>query len=516
MQAAVKGQFRIPPAQIAMCVLLLLIGGIAFVGAYQRSVSGVYAAAADQASHVAAAYDRELAARSDFVAALGGAMQRQLAHGDGTALRLRRSAKGYVSSTQLGADGTPIGRVTGAGPAPAVGTALRSEMASALELLPICDVVLTRNPDMPWCYYLSSSRFLVLFPFSDASETAFNDRMLEADFFQLATPARNPERTTVWTSLYQDLAGKGWMTTVSQPVYVEGRFRGVASIDLHLSTLAAVARRLNIPLAQTALFDADGHPMQGASGALTPAQWRALTAGEAVDLGDRHVSAVRIPASGWWVLATTDVMDAHRSALAAVMPQTLIGALLLVSLWLVLLLAHAWRRVRELAVRDGLTNLFNRRQFDALAQQEFAHVRRGGGLLGLAIIDIDEFKAYNDSNGHAAGDRALRDVAAALTSALRRRTDLLFRIGGEEFALLIALRGEDSLPAALDRVLEAVRALNIAHPGSTAGHITVSIGAVTVDGTGSLDLAYRTADSALYDAKRHGRDRAVIAEAATV
>lgn len=155
--------------------------------------------------------------------------------------------------------------------------------------------------------------------------------------------------------------------------------------------------------------------------------------------------------------------------------------------------------------RDVLTGLPNRRAFEEELAREVARAGRDGKPLAVVMLDVDRFKVVNDSHGHAAGDAVLREVAARAAAAVRAG-DLVARIGGEEFVLL--LHGAD-LPGALElaeRVRVAVAAAPVA-AGDRPLAVTASLGcAVLAPGEGPEALVAR-ADARLYDAKRAGRDR---------
>ncbi|MDA8020662.1 MAG: diguanylate cyclase [Thermoanaerobaculia bacterium] len=166
----------------------------------------------------------------------------------------------------------------------------------------------------------------------------------------------------------------------------------------------------------------------------------------------------------------------------------------------------------DLAYRDGLTQIANRRSFDTALMDEWQRCLARGTPLSLILLDIDHFKAYNYRYGHPAGDDCLRRVAAEIAGTVSHPGDLVARFGGEEFGVL--LPGADAKGAMLvaHRVLNAVRSLGIRHEKSdTSPVVTVSIGVATVVPTSSftprgLILA---ADQALYSAKESGRDRIV-------
>lgn len=166
-------------------------------------------------------------------------------------------------------------------------------------------------------------------------------------------------------------------------------------------------------------------------------------------------------------------------------------------------------RSEEDALTDPLTGLFNRRCYDQRLQEEAAWAARHSRTLALATLDLDRFKRINDTYGHPEGDRVLRHTASVLAGSFRRE-DLRFRMGGEEFAVLMRDTEADEAVAAVERAAQALRnAPLLLGPGLEATTITFSAGvAVTTpqDGHATSDLLAR-ADHALYQAKQDGRDR---------
>jgi len=168
--------------------------------------------------------------------------------------------------------------------------------------------------------------------------------------------------------------------------------------------------------------------------------------------------------------------------------------------------------MEKLATIDGMTGIFNRRHFLALADREWFRARRYGRPLSFLMIDIDYFKAINDRFGHDVGDRAIVHVAN-LASHYKRGSDLLARIGGEEFGLLLPETGTAQAELVAERLRRAVAASPLAEVSHSA---TVSIGVASSDETmaGISDLI-KAADQALYAAKRSGRNRVMRSIAAT-
>ena len=175
-------------------------------------------------------------------------------------------------------------------------------------------------------------------------------------------------------------------------------------------------------------------------------------------------------------------------------------------------LQEANRDLTRLATLDGLTGIANRRMFDQRLEIEWERARRSGTRLSLVMVDIDHFKSLNDTEGHQKGDECLVLIASELSTAIKRSTDFVARVGGEEFALI--LPGTDPLQAAqlAESARLGVERLAIRHSGLKAGAcVTISLGVATAmdDIFPSAGMLVGAADGALYAAKRQGRNRVV-------
>lgn len=167
-------------------------------------------------------------------------------------------------------------------------------------------------------------------------------------------------------------------------------------------------------------------------------------------------------------------------------------------------------RLRAEADRDYLTGLANRRRFRKALEQEVERWRRYDIPCALLLLDIDHMKRVNDTYGHPAGDRVIRAIAEVLAE-LSRDNDTAARLGGEEFALLLAGVGSDKALAAAERVRAAVVERPMEEVG---GGVTVSIGVASCPGNARTERElFGTSDAALYLAKQEGRNRAVLASA---
>lgn len=179
-------------------------------------------------------------------------------------------------------------------------------------------------------------------------------------------------------------------------------------------------------------------------------------------------------------------------------------------------LNEANRELSRLSSVDGLTGIPNRRVFDETLQREWRRAERRSAPISLLLIDIDHFKEYNDCYGHQAGDDCLRAVAASLDRALRRSSDLAARYGGEEFVIVLPETDAQGAHGIAEQVLEIVRGLGIEHARSqTAPVITISVGCATAVPARGDDSGWKQvlgeADTALYLAKKNGRNRAMMA-----
>lgn len=164
---------------------------------------------------------------------------------------------------------------------------------------------------------------------------------------------------------------------------------------------------------------------------------------------------------------------------------------------------------RNLAIRDYLTGLYNRRHFSETYPRELERSKRYQQPLSIAIVDIDHFKRVNDTWGHSAGDLVLKSVASALLK-YSRDIDMVFRYGGEEFLILLPSTTKDGAQAAMEKLRHQIRNMDLREFGKQIDQITVSVGVAncpqeSTDANTLIELA----DGRLYEAKKLGRDRVI-------
>ena len=165
--------------------------------------------------------------------------------------------------------------------------------------------------------------------------------------------------------------------------------------------------------------------------------------------------------------------------------------------------------LEKLATMDGLTSLFNRRHFETLARIEWGRFQRYGRPLSLLVIDVDKFKAINDRFGHDVGDLVLKTIADDCSS-MRRETDIVARLGGEEFVLLLPETNEAAAQLVAERLRKSIEEHSRAFPGEQQLQISVSIGVAGATlSMPSFEALLKRADEVLYEAKRNGRNQVI-------
>ena len=212
--------------------------------------------------------------------------------------------------------------------------------------------------------------------------------------------------------------------------------------------------------------------------------------------------------AAWW--RRTFVIGAMMAAFAV--------TLVLLSMALSAQLRRRMRAESELALlarTDGLTGLNNRRTLGEILDQEWRRAKRNRSVFSLLFVDIDRFKAYNDTYGHQAGDDTLAAVARCIGENIRRPADSAARYGGEEFIVVLPDTPPESAASIAEKIRTAISRLAIEHAGSEYGRVTASIGAAswTPERGGEVSAVIRAADEALYTAKASGRNKVSLFDA---
>ncbi|RZT38377.1 diguanylate cyclase [Cupriavidus agavae] len=428
---------------------------------------------------------------------------------------------------------------------------LRADLHAARQLSHVLGISQRTNEDADNIVtFISSNGFYVTYPPRTGSAAAeLMQRFSTMPYYRDQLPDRNPERILRVAPVYKQFeSNRLRTTTLSIPVYVADRFRGVVALDVELPRLRTLIGAPEDRGAVRYLVDRNGSIFATSRGAeRTDLRWPD-------DMGERwkHTPLVELFArdngmlhkdgqyllfqqaggrGNWIMVDTVDDSAIYR----AVFRRT---SLPLLAIWLALpllmlvtlrvvnhLFSHylaAGARLQELSDTDPLTELANRRSFGNRFNHEAARRQRDGEPLAMLMVDIDFFKRVNDRWGHASGDRVLQALARALRDNLREQ-DIPARIGGEEFTVLLP---ESTLAEASETAERlrgimaqlAVPAAPDAPPAELASgpiRFTVSIGVAEAgtDDCQTLDAMLATADRRLYAAKAAGRNRVCAADA---
>ena len=168
------------------------------------------------------------------------------------------------------------------------------------------------------------------------------------------------------------------------------------------------------------------------------------------------------------------------------------------------------KRIEEISIHDELTNLYNRRHFNKVLHDELNRAKRDKKLLSFMMIDVDNFKLYNDNYGHQEGDSVLFEIAKVLNNYCKRAGDFAFRLGGEEFGILFSELTEEESKTYANAIRKAVEDLKIPHEkNSISSFVTISVGLLSISPKEKIteDEIYKKADNLLYKAKESGRNR---------
>ena len=176
-------------------------------------------------------------------------------------------------------------------------------------------------------------------------------------------------------------------------------------------------------------------------------------------------------------------------------------------------LKRANKKLENVSYTDSLTSLHNRRYFNMVYEKELKRAQRSNNYITFMMLDIDYFKQYNDTYGHLEGDETLKIVAKTLKNTLKRPSDYVFRLGGEEFGVLLTSTDESNSAKLARDICDAIRGQKLEHENSLAHeYVTISIGVVCCIADDALNenILLSRADEMLYKAKKSGRDRYII------
>jgi diguanylate cyclase len=407
--------------------------------------------------------------------------------------------------------------------------------------------------------FISSNGLYVISPERQTADVEIMLRRFALmPYYRGQLPEHNPSHSVVWTPVYTEFQQGDAISTLSAPIYVGGRFRGVMVMDVTPTRLLALQLSSGILTedetdADFALFGNNGSEVYFHNGNMTTKRPAPFTdalleaaktsvgtwmqRGKGIEeRGGHYLLYQRIGDSDWLLMSATDDLELTLSAAQRVFSSPLIVAWLALGVLLVgtlRVVKHIFRRyveaseqLVELARSDPLTGLANRRRFDEAFEEAIARSARAPGgpaPIALLMIDIDYFKRVNDRWGHAIGDRVLEILADLMRSDLRT-VDLPARIGGEEFAALLPDADRATAAEVAERLRRAVEAhvarnggganADAAKPETIPFSVSIGVASSPEDCPAGYEVLMSVADRRLYAAKEGGRNRVVHEDAA--
>lgn len=398
---------------------------------------------------------------------------------------------------------SPAGTLSGSGKQPTTGQ--QQEITAAIGMDGQLRPALEYNQEVAWLYYLSANNFIYIAPRAPFEQFHFQPALYQRDYWRHASPPANPQRRLILEGPFQDMGGKGWVLSFTEPVYAGDSFLGVVALDLRINTLQQLTG-VGSAIGETMMISED-HNLIARQGAFfpgaelnpplsdSPSDWRTD------DAGDHWLSSPVVPDELWVVHQIKGhelLWAAARESAPTWLVIVLVGLLGVLSWRLIGALAQLARMVHT----DPLTLLLNRRGLFDRAESLLALAQRKQLPLAVLIMDIDHFKTINDNYGHDAGDSVLKQLGGYVLKA-RRPFDLVCRWGGEEFVLVLLLEQAEQALAVAERMRQEVQRTRIP-PNDLP--ITLSGGLVLLHEDETLEQAIKRADLLLYAAKHNGRN----------
>jgi len=372
------------------------------------------------------------------------------------------------------------------------------ELNAVLFLSPIFKTALNTLMDVQWIYYSSNRNFMYIAPTDISPNEKFIKQQYQKNFWIEAIPKNNPKQDLIMTDLYIDGAGKGLMSTLSLPIKNKDKFMGIISIDIGLKTLNNMVKNhsqdghifllnhQNSIIASTSSFDTKE--------ILNPSNKK--LEGSTIQVSNVLKDKIKLIHI---IKNKEKISIVVKNSISKIFLLLFVLSIIYMTYYLTLLVS----KVEELANKDFLTSLLNRRSMRKQSKMMISISKRYEQNLSFLLLDIDNFKSINDRFGHNIGDIALKKVAYILTKN-SREVDLVSRYGGEEFLLCLTNTKLQEAFYLSERIRKEIANIGIKNLDL---NISVSIGCIEFDKDESLDQAINRADKLLYQAKEAGKNR---------
>ena len=400
------------------------------------------------------------------------------------------------------------------------------EMATSLALTKYFAIIKRLNSNTVRIYYASKNRFSTSYPYIWSDQFMWSAAMLKRPQWLLATPVLNPESKLFVTPLHKCLRKEKVLVTIGHPLYDKDGFLGSVNMDIAVEKESAFLESKNLYGGTYVIVNSKGEVV-AASGLdgynakvinqvkqLLPSEVLAgeVTNGELVSVGGDYLYVKQFENTPWKLYYIKNKIDIYINSLYYVGMILIVILLLFRVKTLIKRLSSSRDELERQALTDPMTKLYNRRYLSEITQHLLGLMRRNNSKLAVVMLDIDKFKNVNDTYGHQVGD----DVIIKLAQTLQKHTrtsDVIFRLGGEEFLILLPETGVDGALSLAETLRSEVEKLLLTLGDEIELRFTISIGVSEVlRDEQNFDAAMTRADSALYEAKEGGRNKVCQAE----
>lgn len=423
------------------------------------------------------------------------------------------------------------GNITGLGSIPQTGMA-RAEINLALHLNRNFNSAYNKLPDVAWLYYTSKNNFINIYPWTSSKDFFFDVGEKQEKFFTYVLPEKDPLRESVWTPVYLDHAGKGLMVTLSSPIYNKDTFMGAVSLDLTNDRLSEIVRsdyeiyiidETDSVMAASMDIGFDKDVIKLAellkSNPSETEKLKELKNNEIVKLGRYYIYVVSFNNAPWTMYLRVPVGYVVGKSLLYTLPILIICLLLLFTFNEV-----EKRQKTEVQLKKSLDELTSyQTKLEDAAKYDFltSTVNRRGLIdifnkldnesknqIFFIMGDIDHFKKFNDTYGHAAGDRVLTEMAAIMQRSVGK-DDVVCRWGGEEFIIMLLKRKSDEAMLIAESIRKEIETTVIHWDNSRELRATMTFGVAEHEYGDAIESSISKADAAMYIGKSKGRNQVV-------
>ncbi|MDP4133367.1 MAG: diguanylate cyclase [Bacillota bacterium] len=424
------------------------------------------------------------------------------------------------------------GSLTGMGQIPDNGVN-KNEINLALYFNQDFSSVYKKLPDIAWIYYTSKNNFINIYPWVSSKDFAFNKSLQSEKFYTYVTPDQNPLRKSVWTPVYLDHAGKGLMVTLSSPIYDGNTFMGAVSLDLCNNQLNEILDSSY----ETYLVDGAGSVMATTRNIkfdkdvikfntlISDREMEKISGihnNEITLVGNYYVYSVDFNNAPWKMYFRVPIFSVVVKSVVYTLPVFVICVLFLLSF-----IESEKRRKTELQLKDSLkeltsyhtllenaakydflTSTVNRRGLVDIFTEDFESDPEANKSIVFIMGDIDHFKQFNDTYGHAAGDKVLMEISSIMQNNVSS-DDVVCRWGGEEFVIMLLNRTYEQAISVAENIRKKIESTVIPWENSVELRGTMTFGVAKHSPTDSIYDSISKADAAMYVGKEKQRNQVV-------